>query len=376
MTVNDSIKFFRDLIDSPVNRLVEHARECGRRAVAYTCSYVPVPLVSAGGLIPVRMRAPGISGTPMADTYMSSVTCPYTRSILEFALDGCYADIDGWIFTGSCDHLRRLYDNLEYLEKPDFNFMLDLPHKTSGAALDWYTDELRDLAASLSVEFDVDTGNAALEKSISEYNDFLSIMRKIADLRKTENPPITGADFHALIVACSTSPLDAIMEPLGELAGTLEGKQGTGSPRARLLVAGSHISEPDYIGIIESTGGLVVADRHCFGSVPGLEPLPAGGDPVRSMAEYYLRRISCPRMMEEFDARVGAILEAVNEYRADGVILETMKFCDCWGVESSPLTAALREAGVPALRLEREYATTGEGQVRTRVQAFMESLGK
>ena len=81
-------------------------------------------------------------------------------------------------------------------------------------------------------------------------------------------------------------------------------------------------------------------------------------------------------MMEAFDERVATVVEAAREFRADGVVLETMKFCDTWGVESSPLVTALREAGLPVLRLEREYALSGEGQIRTRVQAFLESMEK
>ena len=80
--------------------------------------------------------------------------------------------------------------------------------------------------------------------------------------------------------------------------------------------------------------------------------------------------------MEAFDRRVEAVVRMVRDFRVDGVILQSMKFCDIWGVESSPLTSVLRDEGIPVLRLEREYAPSGEGQVRTRVQAFLESMGK
>ena len=123
-------------------------------------------------------------------------------------------------------------------------------------------------------------------------------------------------------------------------------------------------------------GALVVADRFCLGSVPGLEPIPEQGEPLRELAAHTLRKTACPRMMEAFESRLDTIVKAAAAYRVDGVVLEIMKFCDVWGVESSPLSAALREAGIPVLRLEREYALSGEGQVKTRVQAFLESMGK
>jgi len=52
-----------------------------------------------------------------------------------------------------------------------------------------------------------------------------------------------------------------------------------------------------------------------------------------------------------------------------------MKFCDCWGIEANVFLNNLREEGFPVLRLEREYALGGVGQVKTRIQAFLESMG-
>jgi len=81
-------------------------------------------------------------------------------------------------------------------------------------------------------------------------------------------------------------------------------------------------------------------------------------------------------MMEELDKRAEYIIDIAREYSADGIIIQSIKFCDTWGVESSLLTSALRDAGIPVLRLEREYRTAGEGQLRTRIQAFIESMKK
>ncbi|MFH1540170.1 MAG: 2-hydroxyacyl-CoA dehydratase family protein [bacterium] len=369
-------EIFRELLERPVNRFVDEARDSGNKIIGYTCSYVPEPLIGVDGLVPVRMRAPGVAGTPMADTYLSSVICSYCRSLLEFALDGVYDGLDGWVFTGSCDHLRRLHDNLAYLVKPAFNHIIDLPHKLSDEAVDWFAEELKTLADALSESFDVDTSEASLAITIEVHNEYLELMQSIGKLRKRDNPPISGADFHTLIAACDASPKGMLLDQLWELKEELEETEGISGHRARLMLVGSQLDDPAYIRVIESLGGLVVADRCCLGSIPGLEPIAESGDPLRTLAEHYLRKTSCPRMMEEFDSRVADIVRAAEEFNADGIVVETMKFCDTWGVESSPLVSTLREAGIPVLRLEREYSLTGEGQMRTRVQAFLESMGK
>jgi len=367
---------FGEILNDPAHALIDEAIAEGNTVVGYTCSYVPEALLSVDGLVPVRLRAPGVAGTPMADTYLSSVICPYTRSLLEFALEDRYHFLGGWVFTSSCDHLRRLCDNLEYLAPPPFVHMIDLPHKTGDAALDWYAREIDELAQALSAKLGVDTGPTAVATAIDRLNRQREALRAIGDLRRREHPPISGTDFHRMVVACAAAPRAKLESAVEQVARDLDQTEATVGFRARLMVVGSELDDPTYLEVIESMGGLVVADRFCVGSIPGLEPIPIGDDPLRALAEHTLRRTRCPRMFEEFDLRVRDILAVVRDYAVDGVVVEVMKFCDIWGYESAALITALRDAGVPVLRLEREYTHGGEGQLRTRVQAFLESMGK
>lgn len=364
---------FDEIIADPCNTLVERAMDEGRSVIGYTCSYVPEPLLAVAGLQPVRLRAPDPSGTPLADTYLSSVVCPYCRSLLETALDGRYDFVQGWVLAASCDHVRRLYDNLIYLSPPSFAHILDVPHKTGAPALDWFTEELARLARSLADHFDVDTGPDALAEAIDRHNAHLARLGALAALRRRDRPPLTGAAFHQVLVACGMAPKDALAGSLEELARALDRAEPVRSVRARLLVVGSLLDEPSYLRVLEDMGGLVVADRFCVGSLPGLEPIPTDVDPLRSLAAHSLRQTRCPRMMEDFELRLADIGAAARTYRADGVVLQTMKFCDLWGVESTALADALRGT-LPVLRVEREYSFGAEGQLRTRAQAFLESL--
>ena len=368
---------FKELVDLPVSRLVDQAQEEGRRALGYTCSYVPEALLNVEGLCGVRMRAPGVSGTPMADTYLSSVICSYTRSLLEFALEGTFDSLDGWVFVASCDHMRRLYDNLEYLLKPGFIHILDAPHKKGEAAEKWMAEELAALAEKISTAFGVDPGAAAVNRAVALQNRYLDVMRELSEMRREKNPPISGSAFSTLMVTTLAAPKDLVIEPLEALAAELRKAPGIDDYRARIILAGGQCDDPGYVGVIEATGGLVVADRTCTGSIPALAPIPVNeANPLAALAARSLSNVSCPRMMEEFKTRVSEILTAVKDFQADGVVIQTLKFCDTWGVEAAPIVSAIREAGVPVLRLEREYALTSQGQLQTRIQAFLESMGK
>ncbi|MEW6078881.1 MAG: 2-hydroxyacyl-CoA dehydratase family protein [Thermodesulfobacteriota bacterium] len=364
------------LLDGPCNKLVDQAIRQGRIPLAYTCSYTPVPLLSVGRLFPLRVSAPRISGTEIADIYLSSVTCSYTRSILELAMDDQFQFLGGWVLAATCNQAHRLYDNLVYLVRPGFIHILDVPHKSGDRALKWYVEELRLLKDKLEAHFQVDAGEAALSNAIDEYNALHVFLEKIDACRKQPNPPVTGTEFYQWMIASAVTPTDLFLPLLTEYALSLDQRRISQPHRARLMVAGGELDDPDYIRAIESTGALVVADMICTGSVSHSSRILRDQDPLTDIAAHFLKQVSCPRMMEDFKKRLALIVEKIKAYQVDGVVIQRIKFCDFWGMESGLLMSELRKLNIPVLRLEREYGLTGEGQLKTRVQAFLESLGK
>lgn len=376
-TSGKSIKVFEELLANPQNRLVEQAANEGRIPIGYSCSFVPEALLMADKLIPVRLHATGVAGTEIADNYLSSLVCSYCRSLLEFAMDERFDQIQGSVFVPSCVHMQRLYDNLEYLKHPAFSHVLDVPRKINAHTLDWMAEELKILAEKLAAHFNVDMSDTSIKKAMCQWNDFAGVIQSIDELRKKTHPPITGTEFHRMIMAALVSPKDLILPFILNLKKELDQREGIKKYRARLMVVGGHLHDPEFIRIIESQGGLVVADRFCTGTIPGFKSIEFNGDnPYNILAEHIFAKTLCPRMMEDFDRRFNTIMDTVKKYKVDGVVIEIIKFCDLWGVDAMPLVTALREKGIPVLKLEREYRLGAEGQLRTRVQAFIESMGK
>ncbi len=367
---------FDKYLNEPLNPLVEQAMAEGGIPIGYTCSYVPEVLLSIPPLFPVRMRAPGVGETELADIYLSKLTCSYTRSLLEYAMDFRYDFLGGWVFTASCDHLRRLHDNLKYLINPEFSCLIDLPHRTEQKGLAWYMEELKALLQQLESRFDIKITEEVLTQAIRDHNEFLALLASIADLRKLDVPPLTGTAFHKMMTAAFACPRNLIKKEIETFRERLHEHHPTKAFRARLMIVGGQLDNPRYTEAIESTGALVVADRTCTGSIPGLNPIRLAGDPLEAVAAHTLLAPSCPRMMEDFNKRLAQIIDAAGAYRVDGIILEFIKFCDTWGVELASLAPALRKAGFRVLSLERDYSGTGLGQLQTRVQAFLESMGK
>ena len=147
----------------------------------------------------------------------------------------------------------------------------------------------------------------------------------------------------------------------------------------RVAVVGSEIDDPDLIRLIESCGALVVADRYCYGSLPGREEIVVqpGQAPLDAIARHYLNFSMCPRFMgqDEMRGRKKYLADLVKEYKADGIIVASNKFCEYWSYERTIDTIVLnRDFGIPVCSIEKEYVNAASGQLRTRFQAFIESV--
>jgi len=367
-----------ELVEDMLNPLVQKAIDDGRVPVGFTCLQAPIPLLSIGKLFPLAMRAPGVSTTELADVYLSSVICPFTRSLQEFQMQGSYYFMGGFVIPCACDHIRRFNDHLDLLKTEAdtfFNYCLDVPRKDGDLWIKFFADDLRELAVKLSERFGVEINDELLKAEIVKLNEFNAQLKEISDLRLADEPVISGTEFHKLMVGSYAAPHDLLVDPIKRLKKQLDGKKSGHKGRARIMVMGNKLDNPDYIRAIESQGAVVVADRYCLGALPNtFAPVKVEGDPFMNLAEHILASSRCPRMMEKFDTRLEDILRLVKDYKVDGIIIECIKFCDIWYVDTVPLLEALREEGIPVMRLEREYRHTGEGQLITRVQAFLESI--
>ena len=141
-------------------------------------------------------------------------------------------------------------------------------------------------------------------------------------------------------------------------------------------IFGSLLDDPKYLEVIENLGGLVVNDLLCFGTSTFWSSVDEKShDPLEALARYHLNeRIPCMRMVGRYSSRLDFIKDIVKTFKVDGVICERIKFCDIWGSESVLLKHSLHELDIPILVLEREYLTSGLGQLKTRVQAFLETI--
>jgi len=353
-------------------------RDNGGRVVGYTCSMVPEELLLAAGLLPFRMRATGSSTTDLADVYFTNLNCSFPRHCFSLALEGGYEFLDGLVCINSCDHLRRLYDNWRRHVPTPFVEFLTLPRQTGPDQVAWYAEEFRRLREKLERHFATRIGDGDLWSAIEVCNERRRLQRGLYELRRRPDPPITGAETLVIMVAGTAMPAQRYNELLRDVVDEIAARGGTAAHRARLMIVGGILDDPAWVRAIEDVGGLVVTDVTCFGTRLMWEDVAEDvGDPIIALARYYLAdRPSCPRLYDSQERRTRFVIAMCRKFNCDGIVGEKMMFCDQWNVEHYLLGRDLKEAGIPFLSLEREYLTSGTGQLRTRVQAFIETMGK
>ena len=378
--------YFENLLESANNELVQQAQKEGKLAMGYTCFHIPEVLLNVDNCFSVRLRAPNTNSVDIATYYMSNYTCEYARALTERAIEGGYQFLDAMLGVDACSMMNRAMEHFELLQvndKPKFFVThTDMPYKITDYTLDSYVKQMRlRVLDKMTEAYGVDTSDAAIRKAVEEHNEVCKIISEIAAMRKADNPVITGYEFHIIVLVTYTCPKYLIIDKLRETLEELKKRKPDAKPqfRARVALIGSEIDDPSLTKLIESCGALIVSDRFCFGSVPGREVIELNDteDVLTQICRHYMEVAECARYIsdEKVKQRRDTSDRLAREYNADGIIYEQMKYCDYWGFERALATHVMSEEyGWPVLSIDRLYITGNSGQLRTRVQAFVESL--
>jgi benzoyl-CoA reductase/2-hydroxyglutaryl-CoA dehydratase subunit BcrC/BadD/HgdB len=378
--------YFENLLQEANNELVQKAVGDGDVALGYNCFYIPEPLMNLPGCFSTRLRAPNCQSTDVASYYMTTRNCPYVRAILERAVEGGYNYLDALFGAECCAAMERMEEHFSLIHpvknEKFFTTIIDPPLKDDENALNYYKTELKlKVVDELKKQRGIDTSEEAMRAAIADHNEVSRIITEIGDFRKLPNPPITGYEFEVIQLVSETCPHKYILPYLQETLDEIKKRKPEKKfPfRARVVIAGSEIDDPEFIKLVESCGAMVVADRFCFGSIPGREQIEIrdGESAFDAICRTYLEVNECARFMSgsKIDQRHNTMERLVKEYNADGIIIENMKFCEFWSYEKVLGSYVMvNERHIPCCTIEKEYVVGSAGQLRTRFQAFVESL--
>jgi benzoyl-CoA reductase/2-hydroxyglutaryl-CoA dehydratase subunit BcrC/BadD/HgdB len=372
----DPLTYFKETAATLKNPDIETWKKSGHGVIGLTCSNIPEEVLYAAGLLPLRLRAPGLIESGMADAHLHRINCTYTRAVLEFLLRGEYDFLNGMVTTNTCDHHLRLAGELGDKHHMSFIHYFQMYHSLTDGAREWFIMEMRKLIGNIERTFEIEISEKDFKRVFSVYNRTRGLMSRLNELRKTDPPALSGSEYMQVVLTGMSTPREPFNDHLETLLTRIEGRQSGEAGMPRLLIMGGGFDSPAFIEFIESKGASIVADGLCFGlrHYQGLID-EQYADPLEALADRYLRRVPCPSIIDGFDQGYGELKKMMHDWDVQGVICARLKFCDHWAGERKMLKDAMqRDKGVPLLDLEREYSTTGSGQISTRVQAFLEML--
>lgn len=377
------------MVDKYYSHYGSRARELkagGAKIMGYLCALAPVEIITAAGFVPFRIKGDVNEPITKADAQMETIVCPLVRSCFDMLLKGKYEFLDGIVIPHACDSITRSYSTISYSLGLPYSHFINIPHTTRDISKEFFKAELGTFKKSLGRFAGKEISDESLVQAIKLHNENKARVRKLYQFRKSDPPLISGTEVTKVLVAAMGLP---VVEANELLDGVIEEIQKRASPAAkklpRIMVVGAEVDDIAFIKLIEDSGASVVVDSMCVGTRDYFFDVDTGRPPDDSIADYYLRKLNCPRTYrewtgetydEDLEARFGDIGSFIKEFKVDGVILYLLKYCDPFGFEVPARIKYMQSLNTPVLYIEDEYSMSTIARLRTRIQAFLEILAR
>ncbi|MCX7720504.1 MAG: 2-hydroxyacyl-CoA dehydratase family protein [Dictyoglomus thermophilum] len=308
--------------------------------VGYMCSYVPPEIISASDFNPLPLIFPA-SYPERTDELYPKYFCPYIRNVNEYILRN-ELRLEKVVLTDGCDSSKRIYECWRNLDISEKIYFLKIPFNRDEKAVRYFAEELKAFYQDLSEDI-------KFEKLV-EVIDFYNSLRREIKRNRLGDPLfilslLTGNSF------TSSRPI-----------------RNSNGLRVYLL---SSMFPLDFVNYLSELGIEVIYLDACFGGNSLEEIKNYYEDPFYALSKYYLRRVTCVRNLDQ-EKRINLIKDLKGNI--DGVIIYLLKFCDPLIYQVGRLREALKGLDLPVLLIEDDYTLGNKGQIRTRVEAFMEMI--
>ncbi len=233
--------------------------------VGYVGADVPVELITAAGLRPLRLTGKPGGDSALGDRYLGRGVDPVARSILTRILTGDYGPLEAIVVSRDCEASLRLFYALRELHRvepapglPPVRLVdvLHLPHHTTTRYVHAKVARLREWLGHRRP-----VGDDDLAAAITAHDTLRRSLGRLAALRRANR--LSGTRFLETVAATTGVPVTeaiALVERL--LAEDLPEVEGT-----RLFLTGSSHDHPAVYATLERHGFLVVGEDHDWGEL-------------------------------------------------------------------------------------------------------------
>jgi benzoyl-CoA reductase/2-hydroxyglutaryl-CoA dehydratase subunit BcrC/BadD/HgdB len=360
------------------------AKQQGRKVVGSFCVFVPEEIVLALDGISVGLCAGAEFGTEEAERYLPRNTCSLIKSFFGFTLEKVcpyVACCDLVVGEATCDGKKKAYEIYE--DHVDRLYVMDLPQTRSEDGKRLLAAEFRRFATELEQLTGKRLEAAGLRTAIESVNAKRAAIERLRAFRAADPAPISGLD--ALLVnqiafyddpVRFTASVNKICDELEERRSESQGPFPKGTPR--ILLSGCPMAVPNWKlpALVERAGAVIVGEESCVGERGIANLTPTTGDTVDALIDNIVDRywrINCA-IFTPNHARRDDIRRMASDYNADGVIHYSLQFCQPYQIESNLVERDLDAGDTPVLRIDTDYGAEDVEQLRTRVEAFVESI--
>ncbi len=364
------IRPFKDFIENRNEKLKDISSR--KKIFGYFCTYTPVELICAAGFLPIRIFGGSTLRVERADSLTPNFICPYMRVAIERAIRGEYGYLSGVIQGYTCDVACGMVNIWEENIGGELYHTIPLPYNDNDEAKKFYRAVLSELSEKLE-KVGGKVTDESLDASLRLYAEIRSLILGLYDLRYQGRLPVSASDLLSVIQAGFLMPPEDYLELLKVFYEGLGRSDAAASDGVRILVSGSLIEEPRIFEILEESGGIVAADDLCSGLRFLSPPDGSGKSPIGRLIDRYMNRFPCPSRTRAKN-RVPLLMELLGRSGAKGVIFLLQKFCTPHLADYPILTEGLKKKGVPNILIEIEETGIPEGQLRTRIEGFIEML--
>jgi benzoyl-CoA reductase/2-hydroxyglutaryl-CoA dehydratase subunit BcrC/BadD/HgdB len=287
----------------------------------------------------------------------------------------------------SCDpqeKTARVWES--YTDYPYFHF-IDMPSTVRPEAIEYFKSQLNDFRKTLEAFTGQKLSADKLKSAIKAHNQQRALVQQLYELTKPVPPLISGIELVQVVKALMSLPVaegnDLLTQVIGEV------KNRTDVPKkkpARLLIWSSSLDDTDIMQIFE-TKANVVMDETCGGIRAYRGSVKLTTDPLDGLADYYMKEITCARTFrqatlgetkkdyaKDIQSRFGYLKGIVKEWKINGTILLLVRYCDPFAFEMPSLKDYLDSIGIPSTYIEYDYTIGALAPLRTRVEAFLETI--
>ena len=383
----DEMKYFDFVISNVhslrIKELLDEKKE-GRKIIGSYCVFVPEEIVLAANATLIGLCSGADFAMEEVEKYLPRNTCALIKSSFGFKLGKVcpyLESADMIVGENTCDGKKKAYETLDCLV--DNLYVMDLPQVKSNQGRELLKQEYFRFKESVENLTGRKITEQSLKQGIKTVNAKRAALHRLSSLRKYDPSPISGLDA---LLANQVSFYDnpgrftaSVNRICDELEKRIEDKKGVFPEKTpRILLSGCPMAVPNWKlpYLIETSGAVIVGEESCVGERGTRNLTDDSCQTVEEMMDAITDRyfkIDCA-IFTPNQGRCDHVKEMFKEYNADGVIHYGLQFCQPYIMESVAVEKTLEESEIPTLRIETDYSMEDAGQLKTRIDAFIEQL--